>query len=94
MRDGHIEFQRSPNTVRVVKFRRLQWAVYKERFGKTSNVYRNFVIKQLGRSSIALEAKIKMVLTEIGFEFGRWVEPFQNRYHFQALVSVVLNWRM
>jgi hypothetical protein len=39
-----------------------------------------------------VENNVKMVLTEIGFDFGRWVELVQDRDQFQALVSAVLNW--
>jgi hypothetical protein len=43
---------------------------------------------------MTLEDNIKMVLTEIHFEFGRWLEVLQNGDHFHASVSSVLNWRV
>jgi len=74
-RKQHIEelndFHFSPNIVRVIKSRRMRWAVHVARMGERSGVYRVLVGKPegkrpLGRPRCRWEDNIKMDLQEVG----------------------------
>ena len=61
----------SPNTVRVIKSRRMRWAGYVTRMGEERGVYRVLVGKPegkrpLGRLKLRWVDNIKMDLQEVG----------------------------
>ena len=73
-----------PNTVRVVKSRRMRWAGHVTRMGEDRGVHRVLVGKPegkrpLGRPRRRLEDNIKMDLQEVGGGRGGWMELAQYR---------------
>ena len=83
---------RSPNIIRVIKSRRLRWADHVVRMGEG-----NFKIltgtptgnRPLGRPRRRWENKIKMVLKEISINRRNWVDSFQDRNYWRALVNAL-----
>ena len=88
-----------PNTVRVVKSRRMRWAGHVARMGEGRGVHRVLVGKPegkrpLGRPRCRWEDNIKMDLQEVGGSCGDWMELAQDRDRWRALVSTVMNLRV
>jgi hypothetical protein len=88
-----------PNTVRVVKSRRMRWAGHVARMGEGRGVHRVLVGKPkgkrpLGRPRRRWEDNIKMDLQEEGGGYGDWMELAQDRDRWRALVSGVMNFRV
>jgi hypothetical protein len=82
----------SPNTVWVIKSRRMRWVGYIACMGKRKGVYRVLVGKTEGkRPRHKWEDNIKMDLQEVGSGGRDWIELAQDREGWQALVNVVLN---
>ena len=84
-----------PNTVQVVKSRRMRWAGHVARMGEGRGVHRVLVGKPegkrpLGRPRRRWEDNIKMDLREVGGG-GDWMELAQDRDRWQALVNKVMN---
>jgi len=74
----------SPNTVWVIKSRRMRWAGHVARNGERRGVYRVLVGKPegkraLGRPRRRLEDNIKMDLQEVGREGRDWIKLAQDR---------------
>jgi hypothetical protein len=74
----------SPNTIRVIKSRRLRWAGHVARMGERRGVYRALVEKPeerrpLGRSRHRWEDNIKMDLREVGWRGVDWIDVAQDR---------------
>ena len=87
-----------PNIVRVVKSRRMRWAVHVARMGESRGVHRVLVGKPegkrpLGRPRRRWEDNIKMYLKEVRGG-GDWMELAQNRNRWRALVNTVMNFRV
>jgi hypothetical protein len=66
----------SPNTVRIIKSRRMRWAGHVARMGERRGAYRNLVGRPEGRQPLGRprhrwEDNIKMDLQELGWE-GAW----------------------
>jgi hypothetical protein len=85
-----------PNTVRVVKSRRMRWAGPVARIGEGRGVHRVLVGKPEGRTPLGRprrrwEDNIKMDLEEVGRGCGDWMERVQDRDSWRALVSTVIN---
>jgi len=85
-----------PNILRVVKSRRMRWAVHVARMGEGRGVYRFLVVKpeekrRLGRPRRRWEDNIKMDLREVGGGCGYWMELAQDRDRWRALVSTMMN---
>jgi len=83
-----------PNIVRVVKSRRMRWALHVARMGEDRGVHRVLVGKPegkrpLGRSRRSWEDNIKMDLQEVGGSRGDWMELAQDRDGCRALVGTV-----
>jgi len=81
-----------PNTVRVVKSRRMRWAGHVARMGEGRGVHRILVGKPegkrpLGRPRRRWEDNIKMDLQKV----GDWMELAQDRDRWRALVSTAMN---
>jgi len=88
-----------PNTVRVVKSRRMRWAGHVARMGDDRGVHRLLVGKPEGKRSLGRlrsrwEDNIKMDLQEVGGGRGDWMELAQNRDRWRALVGKVKNFRV
>jgi hypothetical protein len=86
----------SPNTVRVIKSRRVRWAGHVARTGEKRGVYRVLVGKTegkrpRGRPKRRWEDNIKMDLQEVGCRGMNWIELAQNRDRWRAVVNVVMN---
>ena len=88
-----------PNTVRVVKSRRMTWAGHVTRMGEDRGVHRVLVGKPegkrpLGRPRCTREDNIKMDLQEVGGSRGDWMELAQGRDRWRALVGTVRDFRV
>jgi hypothetical protein len=88
-----------PNIVRVVKSRRMRWAVHVARMGEGRVVHRVLVRKTkgkrpLGRPRRGWEDNIKMDLQEVGGGCGDWMELAQDRKEWRALVGAVMKFRV
>jgi len=91
-------FYSVPNTVRVVKSRRMRWAGLVVRMGEGIGVHRVLVGKPegkrpLGRPRRRWEDDIKMDLQEVGGG-GDWMGLAQDRDRWRALVNTVMNFRV
>ena len=89
----------SPNTVRVIKSRRMRWAGHVARMGDSRGVYRVLVGKPkekraLRRHSRRWDDNIKMDIQEVGCEDIDWIELTQDRDRWRALVNAVMNLRV
>jgi len=89
----------SPNTVRVIKSRRMRWAGHVARMGDTKGVYSVMVGKPegkrpFGRTRNRWEVNIKMVIQEVGCMGTDWVELTQYRDRWRALVNAVMDLRV
>ena len=86
----------SPNTVQVIKSRRMRWAGHVAHKEEGRGMYRVLVGKPegkrpLGRPWRRWKDNIKMDLQEVGCEGMDWIELAQDRDRWQALVNAVLN---
>ena len=89
----------SPNTVRVIKSRRMRWMGHTARMGERRGVYGVLVGKPegkrpLGRPRRRWEDNIKMDLQEVGCGGVDWIELAEDRDRWRALVSTVMNLRV
>ena len=89
----------SPNTLRVMKSRRMSWAGHVTRMGEGRGVYRVLVgkpegKKQLGRSRRRWADNIKMGLQEVGCRNMNWIELAQDWDRWRTLVDEVMNLRV
>ena len=74
----------SPNIVRVIKLRRMRWAMHVARMGEMRGVNRALVGKPegkrpLGRPWRGWEPNSKMVLQEVECGFMDWIDLFHDR---------------
>jgi hypothetical protein len=88
-----------PNTVRVVKSRRMGWAGLVARMGEDRVVHRVLVGKPegkrpLGRPRHRWEGNIKMDLQEVGGGHGDWMELAPDRDRWRALVGTVRDFQV
>jgi hypothetical protein len=88
-----------PNTVRVVKSRRMRWAGHVARMREGRGVHRVLVGKPKGKRRLGTprrrwEDNIKMDLQEVGGGYGDWMELTQDRDRWRALVNAVVNFRV
>ena len=86
----------SPNTVLVIKSRRMRWAGHVARVGE---VYRILVGKPegkrpLGRPRRKCVNNIRMDLEEVGCGYMDWIGLAQDRDRWRTLVSAVMNLRV
>jgi len=89
----------SPNTVRVIKSRRMRWAGYVVHMGERRVVYRVLVGRPegripLGRPRLGWEDNIKQDLREIEIDGANWIQLAQDRVEGWAFVSTVMNLRV
>jgi hypothetical protein len=88
-----------PNTVRVVKSRRMRWTGHEARMGEDRDVYRVLVGKPegkrpLGKPRRRWEDNIMINLQKVGGGGGDWMELAQDRDRWRALVGTVRNFRV
>jgi hypothetical protein len=89
----------SPNSVRVIKSRRMRWAGHVARMGEGRGVYRVLVGKpaakrSLGRPRHRWEDNIRMDLQEVGLGYEDWIGLAQDRDRWRALVCAVRKLRV
>jgi hypothetical protein len=89
----------SPNTVRVIKSRRLRWTGHVARMGKRRGVYRFLVERPegkrpVGRPRLKWEDNIKLDLRETGIDGANWIRLAQDRVQWRAFVSTVMSLRV
>ena len=86
----------SPNTVRVIKSRRMRRTGHVARMGEKRDLYRVLVgepegKRPLGRPRRRWEDNIKMDLQEVGCEGMDWIELAEDRDRWRARVNAVMN---
>jgi len=89
----------SPNIVRVIKSRRMRWAVHVACVGERRGVYRVLVGKREGMRPLGgprrrWEDNIKMHLQEVGCRGMDWIELAQDRDRWRILVNALMNLRV
>jgi hypothetical protein len=89
----------SPNTIRVIKSRRMRWAGHVACMGEKRVAYRILVGRPEGRRSLGRprrrwEDNIKMDIREVGWEDMNWIELAQDRDRWRALANAVMNLRV
>jgi hypothetical protein len=85
----------SPNTIRMIKSRRMKWAGHVARKWYRRGVYRDLVEKPegkrpLGRPRRRREDNIKIDLLEMGWGMD-WIDLAQDRDGWWATVNAVMN---
>jgi hypothetical protein len=86
----------SPGIIRIIKSRRMRWAVHVARMWQTRNVYRLLVGKPEGKGPLGRPRRrwidnIMINLLEIGLGVVDWIGLAQDRYSWRALVNSVMN---
>ena len=89
----------SPNTMRVLKSRRMRWAGHVARMGEERGMYRVLVEKPerkspLGRPRRRWEDNIRLDLQEMGCGYMDWIGLAQDRDKWRSLVSAIMNLRV
>ena len=88
-----------PNTVRVIKSRRMRWAGHVARMDEEKGVYRVLVGQPEGRRTLGRPGRrwvdnIRMDLQEVGCGYMDWIGLAQDRDRWRTLVSAVMNLRV
>jgi len=88
----------SPNTVRVIKSRRMRWAGHVARMGEERGAYSVLVGKPEGKKPLGRPRRrwvynIRMDLQEAGCGYVDWIGLAQDRDMWRTLVSAVMNLR-
>jgi hypothetical protein len=94
----HILYS-SPNIIRQIKSRIMRWAGHVARMGEERNVYKVLMGKPEGKRPLERprcrwEDRIRIYLTEIGWESVEWIQLAQDRDWWRALVNTVMNLRV
>jgi hypothetical protein len=88
----------SPNIIRMIKSRRMRWAVHVARILDMRNAYRILGKSEgkrpLGRPRRRWVDTIKMDLREIEWDGMDWIKLAQDRDQWWALVNTVMNLRV
>jgi hypothetical protein len=87
---------RASDVIRVIKSRRMRWAVHVASMGAGRNAYKTWVGKSegkrpLGRPRRRWEDNIVMDLMEISWKIMDWIHLAQDRDQWWALVNTVMN---
>jgi hypothetical protein len=87
-----------PNTVRVVKTRRMRWAGHVARTGENRGMYRVLLGKPEGKRPLGGPRRRwednKMDVHGSGMRSTGWIELAQDRYRWRALVTAVMELRV
>jgi hypothetical protein len=86
----------SPSIIRIMKSRRIRWAVNVVRMGEKRNACRLLVGKPEGRRPLGRPRRrwldnISMDLVEVGCGDVDWIGLVQDRDRWRALVNSVMN---
>jgi hypothetical protein len=89
----------SPSISRIIKSRRMRWAVHVARMGVKRNAYRLLVVKPEGKRPLGRPRRrwvdnIRMDLGEVGWGDLDWIGLAKNRNRWRAVVNSVLNLRV
>ena len=89
----------SPNTMRVLKSRRMRWAGHVALMGDEIGVYRVLMGKPEARGPVGRPRRrwvdnIRMDLQEVGCGYMEWIGLAQDRDSCWTLVSAVMNLRV
>jgi hypothetical protein len=89
----------SPNTVRVIKSRRMRWAGHVAHMGEERVVYRVLVGKPEGKRPLGRPRRrwvdnIRMALQLVECGYMDWIGLAQDRDGWRTLVSAVMNLRV
>ena len=89
----------SPNIVRVIKWRRMRWALHVARMGEERGLYRVLVGKPEGRRPLWRPRcrwvyNIRIDIQEVGRGYMDWIGLAQDRDRWRTLVSAVMNLRV
>jgi hypothetical protein len=89
----------SPNSVRVIKSRRMGWAGHAARRGEGRGVYRVLVGRPEEKRPLETPRRrwkdnIKMDLREIRIDRVKWIRLAQNRAQWRVFLSTVMNLRV
>ena len=89
---------RSPNTVRVIKSRRLRWAGHVART-EEGRIAFNLTGTPVGERNLERlksnwDDNVRMDLKEIGFNTTNWVDSSQDKDYWRALVNAALKLRV
>jgi hypothetical protein len=84
-----------PNTIRVIKSRRMRWAGHVARMGETRNVYKIWFgrpggRRPLGRPRRRWEDNMTMDLRERGWEGENWIHLAPDRDQWRSLVNTAM----
>ena len=85
--------------MRVIKSRRMRWAVHVARMGEERGAHRVLVGKPEGKRPLGRPRRrwvdtIRMDLQEVGCGYVDWIGLAQDRYRWRTLVSAVMNLRV
>jgi hypothetical protein len=100
MHNGEIHIlYSSPNIIRQIKSRRMRWAGHVAHMEEERNVYRVLMgktegMRPLGRPRCRWEDRIRIYLTEIGWESVHWIQLDQHKDRWRALVNTVMYLRV
>ena len=86
----------SPNSIQVIKSRRMRWAEHVACMGDRRGAYRVLMgrykgSRPAGRPMSRWEDNIKMDLQAMGLGCMEWIDLAHNRDKWWALVNVVMN---
>jgi hypothetical protein len=89
----------SPDSIRMIKSRRMRWAGHVARMGEMSDSYKILVVnvegkRPLGRPRRRWEVINSMTLGKMLWEGVDWIHLSQDRDQWRALVNTVMNIRV
>jgi hypothetical protein len=89
----------SPSIIRMIKSRRIKWAVHVARMEEKPNACRILVGKPEGKRPLGTPIRmwldnIKMDLREIGWSGMDWIDLVQDRDQWRVHVNTVMNLRV
>jgi hypothetical protein len=89
----------SPNTVGVIKSRRMKWARHVAHMGEGRGIYRPLDGRPEGKRPLERprrkwEYNMKLDLREIGIDGANWIQLAQDRVKWRAFVNTVTNFQV
>jgi hypothetical protein len=86
----------SPNTIRVIKLRRMRRAGHVAQMGERRGFYRILVGRPKGKRTLERprhrwKNNIMMELKEIGINGANWIQLAQDKVQWQVFVNTVMN---